>query len=599
VLRDPGDAIFSNHRNHGHFLTYSGNCLGLLAEIMGREDGVCKGLGGSQHILYRGFHSNGVQAGLTAVAVGNALRRKLAGETGITAAFIGDGTLGEGLLYESLNLASVWQVPVLFVVENNRIAQTTPAPSTIAGGTILLRGKAFGLSCWCFNDDDPDFFQRVEGVLETVRSLNAPGFLVINTDRLGPHSKGDDSRDSAEMASIRDRDPLKRLGDRLTLDEKHRIDEVNREFVATTREVAAASPPARYRHRPKHSFTRSGDFARFPNEPISTDTNVRASLNSALRHLLSNHSDVVLLGEDLHDPYGGAFKVTAGLSTEFPGRVISTPISEAAIVGAGIGLALSGWRPVVEVMFADFLSLAMDQILNHAVKFAAFPETRVPLVIRTPSGGGRGYGATHSQSPESLFAGVPGLTVVFPSHRHNPGLLLRRAALDWSYPCVFFEHKLLYGLQCGSGRYRECVADPDDVASYLFPTLERGPANADLTLVTYGGMLPEVERAVAALEEEELAIRIVVLSLLAPLPRRTLLNVVASGSERIVVVEEGHSEFGFAAELGSLLLENGYSGKFSRVGAPPIPIPAARTLESDVIPNEQSILEAVYSLFRP
>jgi len=211
VLRDPGDAIFSNHRNHGHFLTYSGNCLGLLAEIMGREDGVCKGLGGSQHILYRGFHSNGVQAGLTAVAVGNALRRKLAGETGITAAFIGDGTLGEGLLYESLNLASVWQVPVLFVVENNRIAQTTPAPSTIAGGTILLRGKAFGLSCWCFNDDDPDFFQRVEGVLETVRSLNAPGFLVINTDRLGPHSKGDDLRSAGELGAAAERDPLNRL----------------------------------------------------------------------------------------------------------------------------------------------------------------------------------------------------------------------------------------------------------------------------------------------------------------------------------------------------------------------------------------------------
>ena len=131
---------------------------------------------------------------------------------------------------------------------------------------------------------------------------------------------------------------------------------------------------------------------------------------------------MIVLGEDLHDPYGGAFKVTAGLSTEFPGRVISTPISEAGVVGASIGLALAGYRPIAEIMFADFVTLAMDQLYNHAVKFPGmFEDMRVPIVVRTPSGGRRGYGPTHSQSPENLMTAVPGLTVVFPSHRHDSG----------------------------------------------------------------------------------------------------------------------------------------------------------------------------------
>src|SRR5262249_26472394 len=158
------------------------------------------------------------------------------------------------------------------------------------------------------------------------------------------------------------------------------------------------------------------------------------------------------------------FKVTAGLSTAFPGRVISTPISEAGIAGASIGLALAGFRPIMEVMFADFLGLCLDQIYNHAVKFPGiFPGMQVPLVIRSPSGGRRGYGPTHSQSPETLFTSVPGLTVVAGSHRHDNGRLLADATLAWPYPVLFVEHKLLYGQVQDPADYRPlapAAADP-------------------------------------------------------------------------------------------------------------------------------------------
>src|SRR3954468_1986480 len=190
ALDDPDDVVLSNHRNHGHFLTYSGAFEALVCEIMGRDTGICGGIGGSQHIAFRHFHSNGVQAGMTAIGAGLALARRMRGSRAVVSCFVGDGTLGEGLLYESLNLASVWRVPMLFVVENNGIAQTTPTAETI-GGSIAARGEAFGLRTWELDDSRPDFLASADSVVRTVRETRLPGFLVIHTARLGPHSKGD------------------------------------------------------------------------------------------------------------------------------------------------------------------------------------------------------------------------------------------------------------------------------------------------------------------------------------------------------------------------------------------------------------------------
>ena len=242
ALTGASDVVLSNHRNHGHFLTYSGDFLGLIGEIMGRQAGVCGGIGGSQHIAFRHFHSNGVQGGMTAIGTGHALAMQRRGEDGIVAVIIGDGTTGQGLLYESLNLASVWGLPMLFVVENNRIAQTTPTADTV-GGSLEARGAAFGLKTWRLDDADARFLEQAESVVAEVRSTRTPGFLVIDTQRLGPHSKGDDLRDSAEMESIRKRDPLVRLGCELGDDTRKRIDEAVDEYLRQVHSQALASPP--------------------------------------------------------------------------------------------------------------------------------------------------------------------------------------------------------------------------------------------------------------------------------------------------------------------------------------------------------------------
>jgi 2-oxoisovalerate dehydrogenase E1 component len=220
----------------------------------------------------------------------------------------------------------------------------------------------------------------------------------------------------------------------------------------------------------------------------------------------------------------------------------------------------------------------------------------VPLVIRTPSGGRRGYGPTHSQSPEHIFTSVPGLTVVYGSHRHDVGRLLIDATLRWPYPVLFLEHKLLYGEKQDPADYVELPAVQEDVAAHLFPTLRRGADDPDVTLVTYGGMLPVVEAVARRLaDEEELAVEIVAPSLLAPLPKRSLIGHLLS-RRRVVTVEESHHDFGVGAEVAACLLERGYAGKMLRIGAPPVPIASARSLERQLLPDEAQVIEQILDM---
>jgi 2-oxoisovalerate dehydrogenase E1 component len=260
---------------------------------------------------------------------------------------------------------------------------------------------------------------------------------------------------------------------------------------------------------------------------------------------------------------------------------------------------MEGWRPVMEVMFADFLTLCLDQIYNHAVKFpGVFPGTQVPLVIRSPSGGRRGYGPTHSQSPENILTAVPGLTVVFPSHRHDVAGVLVDATQRWPYPTLFLEHKLLYGEKCDPAGYRVVHPAAADVAAALFPTLVRDArGEPDLTLVTYGGMLPLVEQVVQRLaEEEELALEVVVPCLLAPLPRATLLGLLHDRA-RVAILEETHTGYGVGAELLATLLESGFAGQATRIGTPPVPISSARSLERQIIPDVDDLVGELLDLF--
>jgi len=335
-------------------------------------------------------------------------------------------------------------------------------------------------------------------------------------------------------------------------------------------------------------------------------TTVLASLNAGLRAALAADERVLVLGEDVLDPYGGAFRVTRGLSTEFPDRVLTTPVSEAGIVAAATGLALRGFRPVVEIMFADFLLLAADQIVNHAAKYRAMYDerVRVPLVVRTPAGGRRGYGPTHSQSLEKHFLGVPGLWVAAPHALTDPGALLRQAILDVDDPVLFVEHKITYGEPLRSEPPGYDAVRLADAAS-PFPTLWLKPDGpADGLLLCYGGMTqPALDAAAILREREKLALGLVIVSQLAPTPVTHLDAILsAAAPAAVVTVEEASMEGGWGAEMIATIerirdIRQLSAISHRRIGAKSTPIPSARDLEDAVLPQTDDIVAAVLDCF--
>ncbi|HEY62376.1 MAG TPA: thiamine pyrophosphate-dependent dehydrogenase E1 component subunit alpha [Anaerolineae bacterium] len=237
------DIVFSNHRSHGHFIAYGGDMSTLFAELMGKPSGVCGGRGGSQHLHWKNFYSNGIQGGIAPIATGMALAEKYKNTGAIAIAFLGDGTFGEGIVYETLNLASLWKAPILFVVENNHIAQTTPENLTIAG-KIRDRFSSFGVSVVEMDTSDVlDIYQQAGKSINEVRENKMPYGLVLNTYRFGPHSKGDDTRNPQVLKQIiKTRDPLRIQAERVSVGVRENITKKMDDEVLTAYKEALEAP---------------------------------------------------------------------------------------------------------------------------------------------------------------------------------------------------------------------------------------------------------------------------------------------------------------------------------------------------------------------
>jgi pyruvate/2-oxoglutarate/acetoin dehydrogenase E1 component len=324
-------------------------------------------------------------------------------------------------------------------------------------------------------------------------------------------------------------------------------------------------------------------------------------LNSALHAAMEKDERVYVLGEDILDPYSGAFKVTRGLSTKFPARVITTPISEAAIVGVSNGMALRGLRPVVEIMFGDFITLTADQLVNHASKFRwmYYDQVRVPIVVRMPMGGRRGYGPTHSQSLEKMFLGVPGLKVVAPNALADPGDLLM-ASIDDDDPVLFIEHKLLYTrpmLEEGKGDLVDWKVEP---VAEKFPTyLLHSAFKPTLTFATYGYNFELVRQAANELMlEQEIFTEIVLFSQLSPFFLDPLMDSLQR-THHLLTVEEGGLTLGWGSEITTRAAEAGLTSmRAGRVAARDLPIANSKLLEDGILPSVADIKQAVQELLK-
>lgn len=324
-------------------------------------------------------------------------------------------------------------------------------------------------------------------------------------------------------------------------------------------------------------------------------------LNEALERCLNRSTSVLLLGEDIRDPFGGAFKVSQGLSSKYPDRVVNTPISEAGILGIANGMAMRGMRPVVEIMFGDFLGLCMDQLLNHTVKFQQMygQKQEMPLVLRTPMGGGRGYGATHSQTLEKHFLGIPGLRVVAPCLLNEPGNLLEYAVLNDDGPVLFIEGKGLYPQLMPDMQDGWCGAFQIERSDADYPVLLLSPADfdsPDVTIAVYGEMTPlAMDAAQQLLVESEKIIEIIVFSELLT-DNCLLFNESLQRSGRLLTLEEGTLSLGWGAEIIARAAAVMPNLRSARVASKNMTLPSAISLEKKVLPCVDDVLNAAKRL---
>ena len=576
------DWITSNHRCHGHFISKTKNWRGLIDELRGYKSGVCMGIGSSQHLFSNGFISNGPQAALIPVGCGIARNLKDNNNNAVCVSFFGEGTLGEGLIYESMNLASILELPHIFVLENNLYSQSTPQTHAVSG-SFQSRAEAFNIKYFSTNTWDLEgLFNTCKEAIKYSREFQNPCFVDIKTYRLNAHSKSDDDREKTEIDYFREFDPLNIIKDsglhaadfeQIKIEVQSHIDNTSPSYLDKT-EYFHDQLPRKQSNKPRGID--------------NPDMRLINRLNDAYNDEIKNGA--YFIGEDILDPYGGAFKVSKGFSKLYPDKVIGTPISEAAITGLGIGLSMMGNKSFVEIMFGDFLSYSFDQILSNASKFYhmyAF-QCSAPIRIRTPMGGKRGYGPTHSQSLEKYFIGMDNVAMLALTSLIDP-LPLINELRNIDCPAIILENKVDYGKKLFlDNEYQSAKQIGGNFGPIL---IEPIGMEANITFLTYGGTAREiVDGFIKIFEETGFISQVMCLITLNPMNLGSAYRILKK-TNNLVTVEDGSKNFGIGAEIISEILSKNKNINFMRIGSQPYPIPSIRSLEDQCLPTLQCIVD--------
>jgi len=593
------DHVVTNHRGHGHYISKTGDVKGLIAELLGKETGCSGGMGGSQHLYYKNFLSNGIQGGMVPIACGIAKYYKFKKQKNISVAFIGDGTLGEGIIYETFNIAAKHNYPLLIVLESNGMAQSTSTEQTFSGD-IKKRIEGFGLSYLETSTNDlSDLDIKVNKAINQVRNHN-PTLININTNRLNSHSKGDDNRDDLLIKKLNDEDFLNKIYDEGYFNDfikTTRLDIINIIKDLEKIKVATSIKKKEKIIIGEHSedFLNNAKKGRYSN-----------LINETLDELLDKNDELILLGEDIEDKnifnpkdYGGAFKVTKDLSIKYPNQVFNTPISEAAISGISSGYVLAGGKAILEIMFGDFTTLIFDQILQHASKFEGMYAGKIkcPLIVRTPMGGRRGYGPTHSQSLEKFFLGISNLSVVALNHRISPNYVYSHIISNFKNPCLIIENKILYTVENKKEKLPGFKYSFNQNSESL-PSLFIYPKDyePELTILCYGGSLIEIEKVVEKLcIEDEIFVDILCPSLISEIS----LDEISSSIQRtrkLLIVEEGHNFASWSSEVIAKISEKKLNlDSVTRISNNEI-IPSSFQAELNILPSVDKIYKTALKI---
>lgn len=590
--------IFPMHRNLGVFTTRDIPLERLFGQWQGKDTGFTKGRDRSFHFGTQEHHIVGMISHLgpqLSLADGVGLAHKLKSEEKVTVAFTGEGGTSEGEFHEALNVAAVWQLPVIFVIENNGYGLSTPTSEQYYCEHLADRGIGYGIETLRIDGNNVlEVYRTISKWAKRIRKDPRPLLIECETFRMRGHEEASGTKYVPKelMEHWATKDPISNFESYLKEEgllndkeiEKLRAQNKIEIEVALAKTAAIAIPERTVEEELNDLFLPYEHISHSPSTNTS-DKRFIDAIKDGIESAMDRHDGLVLMGQDIAD-YGGVFKITDGFMDKYgKGRVRNTPICESAIIGAGLGLSIKGMKAMVEMQFSDFVTCGFNQIVNNLAKSHYRWGQSADVVVRMPCGGQVGAGPFHSQTNEAWFTHTPGLKIAYPSNPYDAkGLLLE--SFEDPNPILYFEHKALY---------RSINAEvPDGFYTIPFGKAAITSKGSRLSIITYG---LGVHWAMDLKENEQLDIEIIDLRTLAPLDYEAIQATVAK-TGKVVVLHEDSMFGGIGGEIAAYISEHCFEhldGPVMRCASLDTPIPFGKNLESNYLASKR-LKNTVYNL---
>lgn len=583
--------ILPMHRNLGVFTTRNVPLYRLFAQWQGKQSGFTQGrdrsfhFGSQEHKIVGMISHLGPQLGVAdGIALADMLRRKKR----VTAVFTGEGATSEGDFHEALNVASVWNLPVLFCIENNGYGLSTPTREQYNCEDLADRAKGYGMESRIIDGNNIlEVYRKVSELCKAMRKRPRPILVEFKTFRMRGHEEASGTKYVPEklMKKWAKKDPISNY-EQFLLSEgilsEGQIEAMKTEIseeINTNLKQAFDEPPVSSNETKELSDVYQDTlFEDIKIGEKSKNLRLVDAISEGLEQSMFKHNELIIMGQDIAD-YGGVFKITEGFVEKFgKSRVRNTPICESAIVSAAMGLSINGMKAVMEMQFADFVSSGFNPIVNYLAKVHYRWGQNADVVIRMPCGGGVGAGPFHSQTNEAWFTKTPGLKVVYPAFPDDAKGLLNTAINDPN-PVLFFEHK---------GLYRSVYGEvPEDYYTLPLGKAKKLREGEDLTVVTYGA---GVHWAMEILENQShIQVDLIDLRTLQPLDLETIFGSVQK-TGKLIILQEDTLFGGIASDISAMVTENCFEfldAPIKRVGSLETPVPFAKALEQNYLPKHR------------